>query len=603
MNIKKMKSLFELPGQVEKSGIAYFRHRLLHFLLLGLSIFGFIAYLPSIYYSFVYKFYGIALLDTLALGAVFLLAMNQRISFFTKSLGLLSLFYLLGIGLIIFLGPNGAGFLWLLMFSVMTGVLLGVRPALISLGINLFTLLALSLFVHNQALPWQQLRFDPLAIWIVVGVNFICINAVAAISVAFLINKISQMVQAEKNGRIQLENEIKIRIQAENENKELLRQLYHSQKMEALGTLAGGVAHDFNNILGTILGYAELSLMGMEKTHPMQKNLELICQASDRAKQIVHQILTFSRQTPSNKEACDLRQIIQECVNFLKIGLPNTIELIIALPDTQLQVFADKTKIFQAIMNLLTNGMHAIEAGNDKKMGKISIGAKIFSMDQDATGFLSLKPGRYIQLTIKDTGCGIQKQEIPKIFDPYFTTKKIGKGTGMGLSIAQGIIRAHGGEILVESTLGKGSCFTIFLVCHTLCNMESKPAEKKINLKGKGTILFVDDEPSLVEIHTRFLENFGYQVMGFTDPLAAKERFEKTPDFFDLVITDKKMPGMTGDDLALAIKKTTPHLPVILCSGFTQASDESLFDMVLTKPVTNLVLAEQVKKILNTSKL
>ena len=187
-----MKSLFELPGQVEKSGIVYFRHRLLHFLLLGFSIFGFIAYLPSIYYSFVYKFYSIAFLDTLILGAVFLLAMNQRISFFTKSLGLLSLFYLLGIGLLIFLGPNGAGFLWLLMFSVMTGVLLGVRPALISLGINLITLLALSLFVHNQALPWQQLRFDPLAVWIVVGANFICINAVAAISVAFLINNIAR---------------------------------------------------------------------------------------------------------------------------------------------------------------------------------------------------------------------------------------------------------------------------------------------------------------------------------------------------------------------------------------------------------------------------
>ena len=593
MNIKKLKALFELPGQVEKIGIAYFRHRLLHFLLLGLSIFGFIAYLPSIYYSFVYKFYGIAFLDTLTLGTVFLLAMNQRVSFFTKSLGLLAVFYLLGMGLLIFLGPNGAGFLWLLMFSVMTGVLLGVRPALISLGINLITLLALSLFVHSQTLPWQQLQLDPWVIWIVVGANFICINAVAAISVAFLINKISQMVQAEKQGRIRLEDEIKIRIQTEDKNKKLLSQLHQSQKMEALGTLAGGIAHDFNNILGTILGYAELSLMDMEKTHPMHKNLEHICQASDRAREIVHQILTFSRQTPPNKEACDLRQIIQECVIFFKIGLPDTIELITTIPDTPLPVFVDKTKIFQAIMNLLTNGMHAIELDKSKKGGIISLG----------TNFLSIEPGSYIQLTIQDTGCGIQKQEISKIFDPYFTTKKIGKGTGMGLSIAQGIIRAHGGEIMVESTLGKGSCFTFFLACHTLGNIENKPAEKKKNLKGKGTILFVDDEPALVEIHTQFLENFGYQVMGFTDPLAAKERFEETPDFFDLVITDKKMPGMTGDCLALAIKQTTPHLPVILCSGFTQVSDESLFDAVLTKPVNSRILAEQVKRILNTSKL
>ena len=226
--------------------------------------------------------------------------------------------------------------------------------------------------------------------------------------------------------------------------------------------------------------------------------------------------------------------MFQECVNFLKIGLPNTIELITPFPDTPLQVFADKTKIFQAIMNLLTNGMHAIELANDKRIGEISIGTQFFSIDQDATGFLSLKPGRYIRLTIKDTGCGIHKQEIPKIFDPYFTTKKIGKGTGMGLSIAQGIIRAHGGEIMVESTLGKGSCFTIFLACQPLCNTKNIPSQKTMNLEGKGTILFVDDEPALVKIHTRLLENFGYQVIGFTDPLAAKERFEKTPDSFDL---------------------------------------------------------------------
>jgi signal transduction histidine kinase len=247
---------------------------------------------------------------------------------------------------------------------------------------------------------------------------------VAAISVAFLINKISQMVQAEKKGRIQLENEIQTRIQAELENKKLLGQLHQSQKMEALGTLAGGVAHDFNNILGTILGYAELSLLDMEKTHPVHKNLEHICQASDRARQIVHQILTFSRQVPSNREACDLRPIIQECIDFLKIGFPNTIELITTLPETPLHVFADKTKIFQAIMNLLTNGMHAIELDKNKKTGTIFLGADFFSIAHDEISHLP--PGPYVRVSIKDTGSGIPRQEIPRIFDPYFTTKKIG---------------------------------------------------------------------------------------------------------------------------------------------------------------------------------
>jgi signal transduction histidine kinase/CheY-like chemotaxis protein len=600
---KQIVDLIALPRQAKKSGIDHFRQRLLHYLLLGFAIFGFIAYLPSIYYSFLYKFYGIAFLDTLILGAVFLLAIKQQISFFNKSLGLLSLFYILGVGLLIFLGPNGAGFLWLLMFSIMTGVLLGVRPALISLGINLVTLLALSLFVHNRALPWQQLQLDPMSIWVVVSVNFICINAVAALSVAFLINKITQMVQAEKIGRIRLEDEIQTRIHAERENKELLRKLYHSQKMEAMGTLAGGVAHDFNNILGAILGYAELSLLDLDKAHPVHENLEHICQASERGKGIVHQILSFSRQTPSHKEACDLCQIIQECVNFFKIALPGTIELTTTFPDTPLLILADKTKLFQVIMNLLTNAMHAIELDHDKEKGKgkISLGAHFFPIAQKKPKYKSLEPGNYIELTVEDTGCGIQKDEIPRIFEPYFTTKKIDKGTGMGLSIAHGIIRDHGGEIMVSSMPGKGSCFMVYLTCHTPLTIMEKTKEIKKNPRGKGTILFVDDEPELVEIYTRFLENFGYQAIGFTDSLAAKKQFEKTPYFFDIVITDKKMPGLTGDLLAIAIKKTNPDIPIILCSGFTELSDENIFDKVLIKPVSSRVLAEQIQNLLSAA--
>ncbi len=600
---KQIINLIAFPRQAKKSGIAYFRQWLLHYLLLGFAIFGFIAYLPSIYYSFVHRFYGIAFLDTLVLGGVFLLVMKQQISFFNKSLGLLSLFYILGVGLLIFLGPNGAGFLWLLMFSIMTGVLLGVTPALVSLGINIVTLLVLSLFVHNQAFPWLQLKLDPLAIWIIVGVNFICINAVAALSVAFLINKIGQMVQAEKQGRIRLEDEIQTRIQAEKKNKELLRKLYHSQKMEAMGTLAGGVAHDFNNILGAILGYAELSLLDLDKTHPVHKNLERICQASDRGKKIVHQIMAFSRQTPSHKETCDLCQIIRECINFFKIGLPGTIELTTTLPDTPLPVLADKTKLFQVIMNLLTNAMHAIELDHGEKKGKISLGSHFFPIAQKKSEYKSLEPGNYIRLTVKDTGCGIHENEIPRIFEPYFTTKKIGKGTGMGLSIVHGIIRDHGGEIMVSSVPGKGSCFMIYLACHIPLNNMVKTMEIEKDLKGKGTILFVDDEPELVEIYTQFLKNFGYRVMGFTDPLSAKEQFKKTPDVFDIVITDKKMPDMTGDRLAIAIKKIKPCIPIILCSGFTEVSDKNIFDRVLTKPVSNKLLAEQIQSLVAAAKI
>ncbi len=607
MNIKKkITDLFELPHPSGKSKIDYFRQRLLFLLLLGFAIFGFIAYLPSIYFSFVLKYYGIAFLDTLVLGIVFFLLVNKKISFFNKSVGLLSIFYILGLGLLIVLGPTGAGFLWLLMFSIMTGVLLGVFPALISLGINMITLFMLSLFIQNQGLPWMENQPNASAIWIVVGVNFICINAVAAISVAFLINKISQMAREEKQGRIRLENEIQTRIQAEKDNKELLSRLHQSQKMEALGTLAGGVAHDFNNILSAILGYAELSLLDMEDTNPLHKNLEHICQASERARGVIQQILTFSRQTPSNKQNCDLRQILLESIALFKIGIPTTIELTTAIPDTPLPIFVDKTKIYQVIMNLLTNSMQAIELDQDKENGNISLGAQLISIDQngdksDDSDFHGT--GDYIKLRVEDTGCGIQKEEIPRIFEPYFTTKKIGKGTGMGLSIAHGIIQAHDGKIMVSKSLpGKGSCFIVYLPSTGPQKNVVEQSEKEIDIKGKENILFVDDEKELVEIHTQFLEKFGYRVTGFTNPLKAKDRFEKNPTFFDLMITDKKMPGMTGDRLAAEIKKKNPDIPVILCSGFVDSADYSLFDRVLTKPISSSLLAENIRRVLDTPK-
>ncbi|MBU0972632.1 MAG: hypothetical protein KKC20_18445, partial [Proteobacteria bacterium] len=434
-------------------------------LLLGLVTFGAIAYLPSIYYSFTLKFYSIAFLDTLALGFALFLLMGQRLSFLNKTLGLLLIFYALGLGLLIVLGPKGAGFLWLLMFSIMTGVLLGGKPAVISLGINLITLLGLSLLVPGRTMPWMETQPYAVAIWIVVGVNFICLNAVATISVAFLFNKISQMVGKEKQRRLQLENEIQNRIQAEETSKELLRQLHHSQKMEAIGTLAGGVAHDFNNILSTILGYAELSLSHLEKPHPAHENLEHICLASERGSGIVNQILAFSRQTPMDKTICDLGSILRECITFFRIRIPATIELATIIQSDRLLVFADKTQIYQAVMNLLTNSMHAIELDLGKEKGRISLGVGRVSMEQDAHGFGFPVTGDYFKLTVEDTGCGIADQDIPRLFEPYFTTKQIGKGTGMGLSIVHGIIQDHGGKIMVSSVVGKGSCFTVYLPC------------------------------------------------------------------------------------------------------------------------------------------
>lgn len=270
MKIKnKLTSIFLPPTVSKKQGLDFFRQRLLHYLVLSLATLGFLAYLPSIYFSVKLKLYGIIFIDTLTMIFVFFL-LFKRLSFQKKTLGLLTIFYFLGLGLLIAIGPAGAGPLWLLMFSIMTSVLLGIGPALISLGINAATWIILSLFVYLEKFPWMESLPDAATLWIVIGVNFICINAIVALSVAVLINKINKMFQKEKTVGLELKQEIQTRIQTENENENLATKLHNSQKMEAIGTLAGGVAHDLNNVLSAQVGYPDLILMELPEDSPLR---------------------------------------------------------------------------------------------------------------------------------------------------------------------------------------------------------------------------------------------------------------------------------------------------------------------------------------------
>lgn len=378
-------------------------------------------------------------------------------------------------------------------------------------------------------------------------------------------------------------------------------QLRQAQKMEALGTLAGGIAHDFNNILGIILGYAEMAGYETDEHGPLYAQLQEILKAAKRARNLVQQILAFSRRSEQEKKPVQVGLIVKEALKMLRASLPTTIEIDSAV-DPQAIVMADPTQIHQVLMNLCANAAHAMMAGG----GTLQVNLIRFDLRPEAVPVASaLKPGPHVKLTVKDTGHGIDPVIIDRIFDPFFTTKETGVGTGLGLAVVHGIVESFGGHIGVESSPGKGTTFQVILpALETDFALETKAAAPLP--RGKERILVVDDEPALAEIVKQMLERLGYEVDCRTDSLEAldvfRSRLAEKP--FDLVITDMTMPQMTGAELARALLGIRPDLPVILCTGFSEkVSAERAASLgiqgFLLKPVVLKDLAELVRKVLD----
>jgi PAS domain S-box-containing protein len=383
------------------------------------------------------------------------------------------------------------------------------------------------------------------------------------------------------------------------EQKRLESQLQQAQKMESIGTLAGGIAHDFNNILGIILGNTELSLYDVPEWNPARLNLEEIRTASLRAKDVVRQLLSFARKTKLEKKPTNIILIIKESLKLLRSSIPTSIEIRQNIPEDIDTILADPTQINQVLINLCTNADHAMPDG-----GVIVVTLKKIELDEDAAvQHPELNPGRYVNLTISDTGHGISHNEIDRIFDPYFTTKEVGKGTGMGLAVVHGIVKGHNGIILVESELGKGTTFSIFFpVVAKEAVVETETDEKLPT--GDERILFVDDEELIVGIGHQMLERLGYKVESTKSPVDALELFRSRPDQFDLVITDMTMPKMTGDKLVKEILKIQPDIPIILCTGFSEKIDEKKARAIgvadyIEKPLDMRDYAMKVRKVLD----
>jgi DNA-binding response OmpR family regulator len=385
------------------------------------------------------------------------------------------------------------------------------------------------------------------------------------------------------------------------ENRQLENQLRQSQKMEAIGTLAGGIAHDFNNVLSIILGNTELALADMPGEHANRHNLERILTASLRAREMIQQLLSFSRKEESGRKPIRLNSVIAESLKLMRASLPTNISIECDICKTICTTIADATQIHQVMLNLCTNAAHAMEPNG----GVLTIRLEPVTLDGDtATDSDCLASGRYARLVVADTGHGIETDIIDRIFDPYFTTKETGKGTGMGLSVVHGIIKSSGGVIRAFSHPGRYTEFHLYLpVVDMVVDAEPTIFDQQHLPGGHEHILIVDDEEMLVEMMRQVLEQLGYTVSTHTDSSASLDAFLSNPQRYDLLITDMTMPGMTGTDLAKAVKVARADLPVILCTGFneqiSQENAQSLgIQALIMKPVGMQQLAETIRTVL-----
>ncbi len=346
--------------------------------------------------------------------------------------------------------------------------------------------------------------------------------------------------------------------------------LQHAQKIEAIGTLSGGIAHDFNNILSPLLGFAELMKEDLPGDSPLMENVDEILGAAMRAKELVKQILIFSRQDDHHKKYIVLQSVLEDAVRLLRATIPTTIEIQQEIPSEEITVFADPIQIHQIIMNLVTNAFHAMEESG----GQLKLVLDTVNLGSDLIVSQELQPGEYARLIVSDTGTGIPKKNLDKIFDPYFTTKPRGKGTGLGLSVVQGIVKTNKGAIRVYSEPGQGTDIHVYIPLFEHQLLTKNISEMLPIPGGNEHILLVDDEAAIVRMEKKALERLGYEVTARTNSVDALELFRRSPQRFDLVISDMTMPGLSGIQLIGKIKKIRTDIPVVICSGFSDQIDE-----------------------------
>ena len=389
------------------------------------------------------------------------------------------------------------------------------------------------------------------------------------------------------------------RICIENQKTALERELASSRKIQALGTLANGIAHDFNNILSGIFGYCELAKRKTDPEEVIYEYLQEIVGSAKRAKNLIDQILSFSRMKDVEKEHVDLEENIKQTVNIIKAAVPSGIEIKLKFPEDSPFIDANPSQLHQVFLNLFTNASHAMK----KEGGELEILLEIINLSENE--IISMESGKYVHISVKDTGHGMDSETLSHIFEPYFTTKKEGEGTGIGLAVVYRIVVSMKGKINVSSEPGKGTVFHLYFPVSQNNFIKIQPEKAAADLSGTEHLLLVDDDGAVLKVTKLILESLGYNVTACDSPSDALDMYTSDPSAVDLVLTDMSMPGMNGIELASNILKADKEQRMILISGMNEIADsgnipDNLFKCTITKPVMRKDIAEAVRTVLDS---
>lgn len=400
-------------------------------------------------------------------------------------------------------------------------------------------------------------------------------------------------------GNLEVIRDLTERVETVRQQKKLEEQFLQSQKMAAIGTLAGGIAHDFNNLLAAILGFAELALMKIGRGVTVQRDLQQILSAGGKATELVNQILAFSRKETTKRQPLKPGSLVREALKLLRGSIPATIEIREHIADNDRLIMANPIQVHQVIMNLCTNAFHAME----EQGGLLSLSLALSSRPDRFTQ----EEREYIKISIADTGAGIAPGVLERIFEPYFTTKPSGKGTGMGLAVVHGIVENHEGFIEVDSVAGQGTVFHVYFPVVAGVEVQELAENSAILHGGSESILVVDDEKMVADYLRSFLEQLGYAVTVCNTGTQALEVYKNSPGEFALVITDQTMPGKTGFDMAQEMLTLRPGQPIILCSGYSTAISRERVTLAgirefVTKPLSLHILAPLIRSVLDSSR-
>ncbi|MFO7570748.1 MAG: ATP-binding protein [Smithellaceae bacterium] len=520
--------------------------------------------------------WGLILFDILIF-AIILLAL-----LFRNSIPFIKTFFLLLYGMILifilFLGPFYARPAWLVLGVVSAAFLFGVRAAIATTIINVLLLTGLYFYAGPSLPAWQAVYDDPLSKWIMFCANLSLVSLIAGLPVGFLLNRMNTLLKQEQalgrqlareshdlqSANRRLKDEIAEHNRAEAEKERLKLELSQAQKMEAMGTLAGGIAHDFNNILSAIIGYSQLALTDTSDPEQTRQKVTEILKAGERARALVRQILAFSRKAEITIAPLDLTETVTEALKMMRALIPANIRLHTNLAQSCVTQ-SSSTHIHQILMNLCNNAIHAMGADG----GTLDVSLARETLTEETARPLNLTPDRYIKLTVRDTGRGMPPEIAKRVFEPYFTTKERGSGTGLGLSVAHGIATSQGGSITCRSTPGSGTTFDIYLPEIQTDLKLVKDSEDHKMPTGTETILYVDDEATLVDVASQMLMRLGYKVVTRTSSIEALKLFSENPGRFDAVITDMTMPQLTGDRLAQEMLMIRADTPIIMCTGYS----------------------------------